>query len=110
MSQHEVSDKNVESPLKEAVDKYRLTLDGEDHTVPIATGQTLLEAALAAGIDAPFKCKGGRCITCLSWLRSGDVSMADTKTLSKRNAERGYILACQARPSSAEPIWLDFDL
>lgn len=94
----------------EVVDQFRLTLDGEDHTVPIASGQSLLEAALAVGVDVPHKCKEGRCITCLSWLRSGDVSMANTKTLSKRNAERGYVLACQAQPSSADPIWLDFDI
>jgi len=92
------------------VESFRLTLDGEDHTVPIADGETLLQAALAAEIDAPHSCTEGRCGTCMSWLRDGDVSMASTRALSKRNTERGYVLACQARPSSAAPIWLDFDL
>jgi ferredoxin len=92
------------------VESFRLTLDDEDHTVPIAVGETLLQAALAAGIDAPHSCTEGRCGTCMSWLRNGDVSMASTRALSKRNMERGYILACQARPSSPAPIWLDFDL
>jgi len=92
------------------VESFRLTLDGEDHSVPISAGQTLLQAALAAGIDAPNSCTEGRCGTCLSWLRNGDVSMASTRALSKRNLERGYVLACQARPSSPAPIWLDFVL
>ena len=92
------------------VESFRLTLDGEDHTVPIAAGQTLLQAALAAGIDAPFLCTEGRCGTCKSWLREGDVSMQFTRALTPRNKERGYVLACQSRPSSAVPIWLDFDL
>ena len=92
------------------VESFRLTLDGEDHTLPIAADQTLLEAALAAGIDAPHNCTEGRCGTCLSWLRTGDVSMAVTRALSPRNKERGYVLACQSRPSSDAPIWLDFDL
>ncbi len=92
------------------VESFRLTLDGEHHTVPIASGETLLQAALAAGIDAPHSCTEGRCGTCMSWLRSGDVSMASTRALSKRNSERGYVLACQSRPSSPAPIWLDFDL
>jgi ferredoxin len=92
------------------VESFRLTLDGEDHIVPIATDETLLQAALAVGIDAPHKCTQGRCGTCLSWLRSGDVSMASARALSPRSIERGYVLACQSRPSSAEPIWLDFDL
>lgn len=92
------------------IENFRLTLDGEDHTVPIADGETLLQAALAAGIDAPHNCTQGRCGTCLSWLRSGDVSMASARALSPRSIERGYVLACQSQPSSAEPIWLDFDL
>ena len=78
--------------------------------MPIAADETLLEAALAAGIDAPHNCTEGRCGTCLSWLRTGDVSMAVTRALSPRNKERGYVLACQSRPSSDAPIWLDFDL
>jgi ferredoxin len=92
------------------IENFRLTLDGEDHTVPIATGDTLLQAALAAGIDAPHLCTEGRCGTCLSWLRDGEVSMEAARALSPRNKERGYVLACQARPSSTAPIWLDFDL
>jgi ferredoxin len=92
------------------VESFRLTLDGEHHTVPIASGETLLQAALAAGIDAPHSCTEGRCGTCMSWLRSGDVSMASTRALSKRSGEHGFVLACQSRPSSAASIWLDFDL
>ena len=92
------------------IESFRLILDAEDHTLPIAAGQTLLQAALAAGIDAPHSCTEGRCGTCKSWLRNGDVSMASTRALSPRSIERGYVLACQSRPSSAEPIWLDFDL
>ncbi len=92
------------------VESFRLTLDGEDHTVPIAADETLLEAALAAGIDAPHNCTEGRCGSCMSWLRSGEVSMANIRALSPRKIERGYVLACQALPSSPDPIWLDFDL
>ncbi len=92
------------------VESFRLTLDEEEHRVPIAAGETLLQAALAAGIDAPKSCTEGHCGTCLSWLRSGEVTMTSTRALSKRDIERGYVLACQSRPSSAAPIWLDFDI
>jgi len=92
------------------IESFRLTLDGDDHTVPIAAGETLLQAALAAGIDAPHSCTEGRCGTCKSWLRTGDVSMESARALSPRNKERGYVLACQSRPASSDPIWLDFDL
>ncbi|MCH8099900.1 MAG: 2Fe-2S iron-sulfur cluster binding domain-containing protein [Proteobacteria bacterium] len=92
------------------VETFRLTLDGEEHIVSIAADETLLEAALAAGIDAPHSCTQGRCGTCLSWLRNGEVTMASARALSPRSKERGYVLACQSRPSSSAPIWLDFDI
>ena len=110
MSERKENDSGAEQSVNAFVDSFRLTLDGEDHTVPIAAGETLLQAALAAGIDAPHNCTEGRCGTCKSWLRSGDVTMASTRALSPRNKERGLVLACQSRPSSIAPIWLDFDL
>jgi len=101
----------VSTPPPDAlVENFRMTLDGEDHRVPIAAGETLLQAALAAGIDAPSSCTEGHCGTCMSWLRNGDVSMTSTRALSKRDLERGYVLACQSRPSSPAPIWLDYDI
>lgn len=92
------------------VDTFRVTLDGGDHTVPYAAGMTLLQAALKAGIDVPVSCAEGHCGTCMGALKSGKVEMTSTKALSKRNLERGYVLACQSRPTASEPIWLDFDL
>ena len=88
---------------------FRLTLDETDHVVPLSPGQTLLQAALAAGIDAPKSCTEGHCGACMAQLREGQVHMATTKALSRRNAERGHVLACQSRAASAQPIWLDFD-
>ena len=110
MSQSKGSDCGAGPSANAVVDSFRLTLDGENHIVPIAAGETLLQAALAAGIDAPHSCTEGRCGTCMSWLRNGNVSMASTRALSRRNIERGYVLACQSRPSSPASIWLDFDL
>ncbi len=102
---------DVSTPPPDAlVDSFRLTLDGKNHRVPIAAGETLLQAAVTAGLDAPSSCTEGYCGTCMSWLRNGDVSMTSTRALSKRDIERGYVLACQSRPSSPAPIWLDFDI
>ncbi len=112
MSQSKGNDSDAGPPTHATnafVESFRLTLDSEHHTVPITAGETLLQAALAAGIDAPYSCSEGRCGTCMSWLRTGDVTMAVARALSPRNKERGYVLACQSRPSSTEPIWLDFD-
>ena len=96
-------------PAESPVESFGLILDGQKHRVPIAGDQTLLEAALAAGIDAPNSCTEGHCGTCMAALRSGEVSMASTRALSKRNIERGLVLACQSRPSSSAELLLDFD-
>lgn len=106
MSDAEQGLSQQEAPIEE----FRLTLDGMDHMVPYKAGQTLLQAALDAGIDAPVSCTEGHCGTCMSALKSGKVLMASTKALSKRNLERGYVLACQSRPTTPELLWLDFDL
>ena len=110
MSQSKGSENSDESSAGALVESFRLTLDSEDHTVPIAAGETLLQAAVAAGIDAPNLCTEGHCGTCLSRLRSGDVHFEPTRGLSRRDAEEGYVLACQSRPASSAPIWLDFDI
>jgi 3-ketosteroid 9alpha-monooxygenase subunit B len=109
MSESDQNNSAIQPSTIAIATSFRLTLDSSDHTVPISNTETLLEAALSAGIDAPHTCTEGRCGTCMAWLRSGDVSMAVTRALSPRNAERGYVLACQSQPSSSEPIWLDFD-
>ncbi len=88
---------------------FTVILDGMEHSVPISVGETLLEAALTAGVDIPNSCTEGHCGSCMAQLRSGDVSMASTRALSKRNIKRGCVLTCQSRPSSSARILLDFD-
>lgn len=97
-------------PSAAPLERFHITLDGEERDVPLTPGQTLLEAALTAGLDVPNSCQEGHCGTCMAKLKSGEVSMTSTRALSKRNKERGLILACQARPATLEPLWLDFDL
>lgn len=69
-------------------------------TVEIASGQTLLEAALAHGIAYPHDCTVGTCASCKSRLKEGRVREATPfgYTLSKQELDAGFILACQAFP------------
>ena len=109
MTERDRGDLSAELLAKDLVETFRLTLDDEEYIVPIAADETLLQAALLASIDVPHSCTKGRCGSCMSWLRKGEVTMASTRALSPRSKERGYVLACQSRPSSSIPIWLDFD-
>ncbi|MEM8882254.1 MAG: ferredoxin--NADP reductase, partial [Pseudomonadota bacterium] len=53
----------------------RVTVDGATQTAEIAPGTSILDAAHAAGIDAPFACKAGVCSTCKARITTGEVEM-----------------------------------
>ena len=49
-----------------------LIIDGKRREVPVAEGEAILDAALRAGMDLPFACKGGMCSTCRAKLVEGE--------------------------------------
>lgn len=75
-------------------------LDGEQHSLDWPAQSTLIDALLAIGIDAPYSCREGECGSCACTLRSGTVDPGNVAALSPEDVEDGYILACQARPTS----------
>ena len=84
-------------------------LDGARRAFEVtAPGQTVLEAAQAAGIDLPYSCAGGMCCTCRCKVTEGAAEMAVNWSLEPWEVEAGYVLACQARPSTPT-LTLDFD-
>jgi ring-1,2-phenylacetyl-CoA epoxidase subunit PaaE len=66
----------------------------------VAPGQTVLEAAVDAGVDMPYSCSVGGCGTCLVRLADGQVSMDEPNCLTEQERAAGYVLACVSRPSS----------
>ncbi len=73
-------------------------LDGETRTVAWPPGAPLLDALLAAGVDAPYSCREGACSACTCRVTAGRVAMARNEVLDERDLADGYVLACQARP------------
>ncbi len=61
-------------------------------------GQSLLDAALANAIDAPFACKAGVCSTCRARVLEGEVEMATNHALEDYEVRQGYVLTCQGYP------------
>ena len=62
-----------------------------------ASGQTLLRAAEAAGIELPSSCRNGTCRTCLCRLRAGKVAYTvEWPGLSAEERRDGDILPCVA--------------
>ncbi|MEM1268196.1 MAG: 2Fe-2S iron-sulfur cluster-binding protein [Pseudomonadota bacterium] len=87
----------------------RVTLDGETRAVAIAGDASLLEAALAADVDAPFACRAGVCSTCKAKVLKGKVEMAANHALEDDEVDAGYVLTCQSRPVGAEEVVWDYD-
>ncbi|TPV32037.1 phenylacetate-CoA oxygenase/reductase subunit PaaK [Paucihalobacter ruber] len=69
----------------------------------------ILDAALAAGADLPYACKGGVCSTCKCKLVEGEVKMKVNYALEDDEVANNYVLSCQAEPVS-EKVVVDFDV
>jgi ring-1,2-phenylacetyl-CoA epoxidase subunit PaaE len=85
-----------------------LIIDGKRREVPVADGEAILDAALRAGIDLPFACKGGMCSTCRAKLVEGKAEMELNYSLEPWELQAGFILTCQARPCT-DKVTVDYD-
>jgi ring-1,2-phenylacetyl-CoA epoxidase subunit PaaE len=85
-----------------------LIIDGKRREVPVAEGEAILDAALRAGVDLPFACKGGMCSTCRARLVEGEARMDVNYSLEPWELEKGFVLTCQAKPVTGHVV-VDYD-
>lgn len=78
--------------------RFRMSRDNE----------SVVDAAHEHGIELPYSCKGGMCSTCRAKLIDGQVEMMFNYSLEPWEVEAGYVLTCQARPTTPT-ITLDYD-
>jgi ring-1,2-phenylacetyl-CoA epoxidase subunit PaaE len=69
---------------------------------------SILDAASAAGLEVPFSCTSGVCGTCRAKLLEGQVRMERNFALDKAEVAGGFVLTCQAHPTT-ERVVLSFD-
>jgi ring-1,2-phenylacetyl-CoA epoxidase subunit PaaE len=121
LKEHNIADKNIKfelfsSSTKENTSaeshsghtKITIMVDDEETTFEMSQKQTLLEAALKQGIDAPYACQGGICSSCLARISKGTAEMKKNSILTDKEVAEGLVLTCQAHPTSSE-IVVDFD-
>ena len=82
--------------------KHRISLQPGDHRFDADDGQTVLEAALAAGLRLPHSCRDGVCGACKGKVLAGEVDHGHPAGGALSAAERaaGLALFCCARPRS----------
>lgn len=82
----------------------RLTLLPSNQILSVDEGETILDAALRAGLNLPHSCKGGHCSSCRARILTGEVSYPGGQPLgiTPDEARAGYTLLCQAHAASAE--------
>ena len=90
-------------------EKVHVILDGRELVVEVSKqDDSILDAALRAGADLPYACKGGVCATCKCKVLQGQVEMAINYSLEQDEIDNGYVLSCQARPLT-DDVRLSFD-
>ena len=75
-------------------------LDGKSHALRMNRDERVLDVALNAGLDLPWSCRGGVCCTCRAKVMEGSVQMEKNFTLEPWETDKGFVLSCQARPTS----------
>ncbi len=85
---------------------YRLTIEPIGQTLAVAEGQTILDAALRAGVYLPHACCHGLCATCKIQVTDGDIEHGQASNFALMDYEReeGKALACCATLNSDSVI------
>lgn len=96
------------APHAEAVAYARVIHDGKTTEVPVAADESVLDAALRAGLDLPWSCHAGMCCTCRARLAEGSAEMLQNFSLEPWEMEAGFVLTCQAIPKSKH-VTVDYD-
>ena len=91
----------IPAAAQELLATVSVTMDGRRRTFPMAPQDaSVLDAAERAGLELPFSCRSGICATCRVRLLAGEVTMTHNIALAPWELDAGFILCCQARPTT----------
>ena len=89
-----------EPPPGEGSVELTVILDGRAVETRMAPETSILDAALRVRTELPFSCKGGMCATCKGRIEEGEVTMTKNYALIDSEIEAGFVLTCQAHPTT----------
>jgi len=97
-----------ESSATNGSSEAEVILQGRTVHLTINKDETILDALINKGEDPPYSCTSGACSTCIAKVTEGEVDMEVCHALDDDEIEDGYILTCQAHPTS-QRIKLSYD-
>ena len=81
--------------------KYKVTITNRDNVeYEVDAKRSILDELRNQGVDLPYGCKYGGCITCAAKLTSGDVDQKRQVALINWQLDNGYVILCVARAKS----------
>jgi ring-1,2-phenylacetyl-CoA epoxidase subunit PaaE len=101
-------DEEALAEVKEGTTQITVLLDDEETTFTMQQTDDILAATLRNDLDAPYSCQGGVCSSCLCKVTEGKAVMVKNSILTDGEVEEGFVLACQAYPTTSK-ITIDFD-
>jgi ring-1,2-phenylacetyl-CoA epoxidase subunit PaaE len=95
------TDEGAPAP-REVMATISVIMDGRRRSFPMAPDDvSVLDAAERAGLELPFSCRSGICATCRARITEGAAVMTHNIALEPWETDAGFVLCCQARPTTA---------
>jgi ferredoxin len=98
------------SNQKEVAKTYKITLLDQNKkligNIKVLDSEYILDAADDQGINLPYSCRSGQCISCVGKIIEGKVEQ-DHSFLKPKELEAGFILTCKSYPRSDCVIMTD---
>lgn len=85
-----------------------IRVDDEEYSFSMDRKSIVLDEALENDIDVPYSCQGGICSSCMARITEGKAEMSKNQILTDDEIEEGFILTCQAHPTTST-LKVDFD-
>lgn len=101
-------DEEAASSVQDGTTEITVLLDDEETTFSMQQSDDILAATLRNDLDPPYSCQGGVCSSCLAKVTEGKAVMTKNSILTDSEVEEGFILTCQAHPTTPK-ITIDFD-
>ncbi len=85
-----------------------IIVDDEEFSFAMDRSAVVLDIALENDIDVPYSCQGGICSSCMARITEGKAEMSKNQILTQEEIEEGFILTCQAHPTTPT-LKVDYD-